>query len=282
MSEDDLPNGSGTPAGADSATAAAPAVPRHPFTLAVDIGGTGLKASVLDASGAMVADRVKIPTTYPLPPDKLVELLTKLVAPLPKAERASVGFPGMVRDGLVLSSPHFSTKHGPGSAVDPDLFKLWSGFELASTLSKSFGLPVKVANDADIQGAAVISGEGLELVITLGTGFGTGLFYQGHLMPHLEVAHQPFRKGETYNDQLGEAARKEIGDERWNKRVRKAVTNLRALMFFDHLYIGGGNSRRVSRDNLDDDVTIVDNTAGILGGIKLWETDHVGVNKAEG
>jgi polyphosphate glucokinase len=282
MTEDDLPNDGAGPAGVDPATGAAPAVPRHPFTLAVDIGGTGLKASVLDASGAMVADRVKIPTTYPLPPDKLVELLTKLVAPLPKAERASVGFPGMVRDGLVLSAPHFSTKHGPGSAVDQDLFKQWSGFALASTLSTTFGLPIKVANDADIQGAAVICGDGLELVITLGTGFGTGMFYQGHLMPHLEVAHQPFRKGETYNDQLGEAARKEVGDDRWNKRVRKAVTNLRGLTFFDHLYIGGGNSRRVSRDNLDDDVTIVDNSAGILGGIKLWETDHVGVNKVEG
>ncbi len=98
-------------------------------------------------------------------------------------------------------------------------------------------------------------------------------------MPHLEIAHQPFRKGETYNDQLGEATRKDIGDERWNKRVRKAITNLRALMFFDHLYIGGGNSRRVTRDHLDDDVTIVDNSAGILGGIKLWEADHVGVNR---
>jgi polyphosphate glucokinase len=256
------------------------AEPRHPFTLAVDIGGTGLKASVLGADGAMVADRVKIPTTYPLPPEKLVAALTKLVAPLPTSERASVGFPGMVRDGRVLSAPHFSTKHGPGSAVDHDLAKQWSDFDLASALREAFDLPVKVANDADIQGAAVVSGVGLELTITLGTGFGTGLFYQGHLMPHLEIAHQPFRKGETYNDQLGEATRKEIGEERWNKRVHKAITNLRGLMFFDHLYIGGGNSRRVTRHALPDDVTIVDNTAGILGGIKLWEADHLGVNAA--
>jgi polyphosphate glucokinase len=259
--------------------AAAGHVPHHPFTLAVDIGGTGLKASVLDADGLMVADRVRVPTTYPLPPDKLVADLTRLVAPLPAAERASVGFPGMVRDGLVLSAPHFSTKHGPGSAVDPDLARQWSRFDLAGTLHKSLGLPTKVANDADIQGAAVVTGDGLELVITLGTGFGTGLFYHGQLMPHLEIAHQPFRKGETYNDQLGEATRKEIGEERWNKRVTKAITNLRALVFFDHLYIGGGNSRRVSRHHLDDDVTIIDNTAGILGGIKLWEADHVGVNE---
>ena len=252
--------------------------PRHPFTLAIDIGGTGLKASVLDASGAMVADRVRVSTSYPLPPEKLVSMLVRLIAPLPTAERASVGFPGMVRDGLVLSAPHFSTEHGPGSAVDPSLAKQWSEYDLASELTSLFGLPTKVANDADIQGAAVVRGKGLELAVTLGTGFGSGLFYQGQLMPHLEIAHQPFRKGETYNEQLGEATRKEIGLERWNKRVHKAIANLRALMFFDHLYIGGGNSRRVTRQNLDDDVTIVDNTAGILGGIKLWEVDHLAVN----
>jgi polyphosphate glucokinase len=270
------------PADPDAQPSPVKAEPAHPFTLAIDIGGTGLKASVLGAQGAMVADRVRVSTTYPLPPDKLVAMLTRLVAPLPGAERASVGFPGMVRDGKVLSAPHFSTKHGPGSATDPDLAKLWSGFDLASQLSAAFAMPTKVANDADIQGAAVVKGVGLELTVTLGTGFGTGLFYNGQLMPHLEIAHQPFRKGETYNDQLGEAARKEIGEERWNKRVAKAVATLRALMFFDHLYIGGGNSRRVSRHSLADDITIVDNTAGILGGIKLWESDHVGVNAADG
>ena len=261
-----------------TATSSTKTDPKHPFTLAIDIGGTGLKASVLDAEGAMVADRVKIPTTYPLPPEKLVADLKRLVAPLPDAERASVGFPGMVRAGSVLSAPHFSTKHGPGSHVDEDLFKAWQGFDLADALTKALGRPTKVANDADIQGAAVVSGQGLELVITLGTGFGTAYFYEGKLMPHLEIAHQPFRKGETYNEQLGEATRKEIGEERWNKRVHKAIRILRDLMFFDHLYIGGGNSRRLKRDELDADTTIVDNTAGILGGIKLWEGDHIGVN----
>ncbi len=254
--------------------------PRRPFTLGVDIGGTGLKASVLDADGAMVADRVKVPTTYPMSPDKLVAALTKLVAPLPEAQRVSVGFPGMVRDGLVLSAPHFSTKSGPGSAVDPELVRLWSGFDLATAVGRAFSLPTRVANDADIQGAAVVTGQGLEFVITLGTGFGTGLFYRGQLMPHLEIAHQPFRKGETYNEQLGEASRKEIGEERWNKRVQKAITNLRGLLYFDHLYIGGGNSRRVDREHLDHDVTIVDNTAGIIGGVKLWTIDHVALGEA--
>jgi polyphosphate glucokinase len=246
------------------------ATPEHPFTLAIDVGGTGLKASVLDAKGAMVADRLKVPTPYPLTPDKLVATLKKLTGPLPTAARASVGFPGMVRDGIVRSVPHFTTVAGPGTAIDPNLVQLWDKFDLAGALSRELGIPTKAANDADIQGAAVVRGKGLEMIITLGTGFGTGLFHNGRLLPHLEIAHQPFRKGEEYDDQLGEATRKEIGETRWNKRVMKAIDNMRALVFFDHLYIGGGNSRRVVRHHLPDDVTVVDNTAGILGGIRLW------------
>lgn len=267
-------------AGGPAADHGAPG-PARPLTLSIDVGGTGLKASVLDAGGAMVADRVRIPTPYPLPPEKLVASLVKLVAPLPAAPRASIGFPGMVRDGLVLSAPAFSRPEGFGSDVDPDLVAAWSRFDLAGTMAEQLGLPTRVANDADIQGSAVVSGQGLELVCTLGTAFGSGLFYQGRLMPHLELAHQPFRKGETYSQQLGEATRKQIGEDRWNKRVLKAIANMEALFFYDHLYLGGGNSRRVKRHHLPGNVTIIDNSAGILGGLKLWDSDHLGVGHAE-
>ena len=117
-------------------------------------------------------------------------------------------------------------------------------------------------------------------MITLGTGFGTAFFMDGSLMPHLEFSHLEFRKGETFNEQIGEAARKKVGDQRWNKRVRKAIAYLDALCFFDHLYIGGGNAGRVNRRDLGDvleRITVVDNSAGILGGIKLWDDHHVGV-----
>jgi polyphosphate glucokinase len=257
--------------------------PAHPFTLAIDVGGTGLKASVLSKDGAMVADRVKVDTTYPMPPDGdtgLVTTLAKLVEPLPESDRVSCGFPGMVREGHVLSAPHFVTKKGPGSDVDKKLLEAWSGFDLATALATALGKPTKVANDADVQGAAVVQGHGLELVITLGTGFGTAVFMSGHLLPHIELAHHPFRKGETYNEQLGEAARKDAGDERWNRRVREAIDCLDGLFFFDHLYIGGGNARRVDRDDLGEvleRITVVDNTAGILGGVKLWDGGHQGV-----
>jgi polyphosphate glucokinase len=170
----------------------------------------------------------------------------------------------MVRGGKILSAPHFVTESGPGSKVDHHLEKAWSRFDLAGALQEALGKPTKVANDADVQGAAVVKGQGLEFVITLGTGFGTAAFLDGNL----------------YNDQLGERTRKDIGDERWNTRVRKAIDQLDAMLFFDHLYIGGGNARRVKRDDLGDVMeltTVVDNSAGILGGIRLWEGVHLGL-----
>jgi polyphosphate glucokinase len=254
--------------------------PEHPFTIAIDVGGTGLKADVLDKAGQPVADRVRVSTTYPMPPELMVTTLTTLVSKLPKGDRISCGFPGMVREGHVLSAPHFVTTKGPGSKLDPELVKDWSNFDLAGALSQSIGKPCRVANDADVQGAAVVQGNGFEAVITLGTGFGTAFFMNGGLMPHLEFAHLEFRKGASFNEQLGEPARKRIGDARWNKRVRKAIAYLDALCFFDHLYIGGGNARRVNRRHLGDvleRITVVDNKAGILGGIRLWEGHHVGI-----
>lgn len=250
---------------------AVPAVPSSaPTTLAIDIGGSGLKASVLDAHGAMVVDRVRVPTTYPLPPTALLAALADLVRPLPAFDRVSVGFPGAVRKGRIVTAPHFVTAHGPGTEVRPDLVEAWAGYDLAGELTAMLGKPAKVVNDADLHGAAVVDGHGLELVVTLGTGVGTGLFVDGHLAPHLEIAHHPFRKGQTYDEQLGEAARRRIGAKKWNKRVKEALGNLGVLLNPDHVYIGGGNATHLSFDP-GPDTTVVDNTAGILGGIKLWE-----------
>jgi polyphosphate glucokinase len=264
---------------------AAEAHGQHPLTLAIDIGGTGLKANVLDQDGNLVANRVKAPTTYPMPPDLMVDKLTGLAVKLPRADRISAGFPGMVRRGRVLTAPHFVTQNGPGTASDPQLVKAWSGFDLAGALSKSIGLPCRVANDADVQGAAVVRGKGLEVVVTLGTGFGMAFFMDGRLLPHEEFAHVDFRKDQTFNEQLGEAARKRIGNKSWNKRVRKAIAYLNTLTMFDHLYIGGGNGPRVNRRDLGavlERITVVDNAAGILGGIKLWDREHLGLNPEHG
>jgi polyphosphate glucokinase len=242
----------------------------HPATLAIDVGGTGLKASVLGPDGRLLADRVRIATTYPCAPDRMVDLLAKLVAPLPAADRASVGFPGVVRKGRVLTAPHFVTAKGPGTDVVPKLMASWTGFDLAGALSSRLGHPVRVANDADLQGWAVVSGVGLEMVITLGTGVGSAMFMDGKLAPHLELAHHPFRKDETYNEQLGDAALQRIGVKKWRKRVLEGIGNFQVLTNYDRLYLGGGNARHMV-GHLDASVTVVDNVAGILGGMKLWE-----------
>jgi len=239
-------------------------------TLAIDIGGTGLKASVLDEDGTMVVDRVRVETTYPMSPARMVDLITGLVEPLPACDRVSAGFPGMVRGGRVLTAPHFVTASGPGSEIVAELVESWCGFDLAGALAERLGKPAKVVNDADLQGAAVVSGKGLEFVITLGTGVGTALFSDGRLCPHMEFAHHPFRKDQSYNQQLGEAARARIGRKKWNKRVQQAVNTFANLLIYDHLYIGGGNAKRITFD-LPPNAMVVDNAAGILGGIKLWQ-----------
>jgi polyphosphate glucokinase len=241
-----------------------------PATLAIDIGGTGLKASVLDLTGHMEHDRVRIDTPYPLSPQKLVLELQKLIKDLPPFDRVSVGFPGMVRDGQTLSAPHFVSPDGPGGRPEPKLVKAWDRFDLAAALAEVTGKPTKVANDADIQGAAVVKGKGFEAVITLGTGVGTAFFLEGQLLPHFEFAHHPLRKDGTYNDALGDATRKRIGQKKWLRRVLEAFETMRALTFFDVCYVGGGNSARIG-GALPDGIVVVDNDAGILGGIKLWE-----------
>ena len=241
-----------------------------PTTLVIDVGGTGLKASVLDGNGVMLTDRVRVPTTYPCAPDQLVARLEQLVEPLPTFDRVSVGFPGVVRHGVVLSAPHFVTIHGPGTRIDKQLVAAWSGYDLAAALTRSFAHPVRIMNDADIQGLDVISGTGVEVVITLGTGLGFAIFENGRLGPHLELAQHPFRKGDTYNERVGDAARKKIGNRRWNKRMRRVIATLDALAFFDHLYIGGGNAKHLTQD-LAANVSVIDPDAGILGGLKLWD-----------
>ncbi len=225
-------------------------------TLAIDIGGTGLKASVLDEEGKMLVDRVRVETPVGSPPEGIVEALAKLVEPLPAYDRVSVGFPGVVRDGRILTAPNLG-------------HKAWEGFDLARALQERLGRPARVCNDADMQGLAAIKGKGVELVITLGTGFGTALYLEGRLAPHLELAHHPFRKGETYEEQLGNPARKKAGAAKWNKRIQRAIENLRALVHFDHLYIGGGNAKKITFTP-DPDITIISNEAGIKGGIALW------------
>src|SRR5262245_51648266 len=236
-------------------------------TLAFDIGGTGLKASLLDERGEMITKRARVDTPKPCPPALLLEKLKELTAQLPPFDRVSVGFPGPVRKGRTLSSANLGSDE-------------WNGFDLQRAIAKQTGRPAVVINDADMQGLGAIKGIGVEMVITLGTGLGSALFEDGRLAPHIELAHIPFRKGQTYEEQLGARALKKVGKIEWNKRLAKAVEVFRALTHFDRLYIGGGNAANVLID-LGPDVEVVSNILGIRGGIWLWKDTNLndGVQK---
>lgn len=246
--------------------------PTDVLTLSIDVGGSGLKASIVNAQGVMTTDRVRVDTPYPCPPDLLVSTLSDLVRPLLAVHRVSVGFPGLVRHGHVIEVPSLS-RADYGGPRDPGLAAAWSGFDLAHALAQVFQLPTKVVNDADMQGCAVVSGQGLEFVMTLGTGVGTALFNDGALLPHLELSHGPYKEDLTVDIALGNAQRKEIGNERWIKRVRKAIASFDDMLFFDHLYVGGGNAKHLSPSDVGPKGQVVPNTSGILGGVRVWDLD---------
>ena len=229
-------------------------------TLAIDIGGSRVKATVLSADGEMLAERVRVDTPDPCPPEVMIATMKQLVAPLPDFARVSVGFPGVVRKGRIMAAHNLGTE-------------LWRGFDFEKALHKLFKRPVRVINDADMQGLAAIRGDGVELAITLGTGFGSSLFEDGRIAPHLELAHHPFRSGETYEEQLGMRALEDVGKKRWNRRLQRAIKTLRVLTNFDRMYIGGGNAELISFE-LAQDLEIIPNTLGMIGGIWLWRDRH--------
>ncbi len=246
-------------------------------TLAVDCGGSGIKASVLDAAGTMHVPPMRVPTPYPLPPERLVETVGELAARLPRARRATIGMPGMIRHGVVVATPHYVTRGGPRTAVVPELLDAWSGRDMAAAFRAALGYPVIVLNDAEVHGAGVVAGSGVELVLTLGTGLGSALFDGGRLAPHVELSHAPVRRGTTYDGWLGEHERRRVGDAAWSRRVGRAVEGLRPVFRWDRLYLGGGNSRRIRPAvlaDLGDDVVVVPNSAGIVGGVRAWALPH--------
>lgn len=229
-----------------------------PFTLGLDIGGTGLKASVLDRNGNMVVDRVRVATPRNRAPAQVLDALVMLAKPLPAFDRISVGFPGVVHDGRVITAPHFGTE-------------TWRGFPLQQKLGERLGKPARATNDAEVQALGIIAGQGLEVVLTLGTGVGSAVFASGRMTPHLELAQHPIHKSETYDEYLGGAVRKKIGTKKWNRRVMNAIEIVHTLLNYDTLYLGGGNAANVDKKKLPQNVKIESNDKGIIGGIRLWD-----------
>jgi len=242
------------------------------LTLGIDCGGSGIKGSVLDAEGEMVAERIRIKTPYPLPPERFVKTLKRIANKMPEFDRVTVGMPGMIRNGRVIRTPHYPNVAGPYTAKDPGLVEAWRNWDAQTILSAEFDRPTRVMNDAEVQGAAVIQHEGLEVMFTLGTGLGCAVYNDGRLAPHLEMSHAPIRKDATYDTWIGIHKLRELGPRKWSKRMLEVVEGLRPVFRWDHLYVGGGNARLLT-EFLGDDVTIVPNVAGIIGGVRAWDLE---------
>ncbi len=231
--------------------------PGGPLTLAIDIGGTRLKAGILDGAGALAAGPARVNTPTTATPDAVLAALSGIIPPLGPFDRVSIGFPGVVRHGTVYTAPNLGTL-------------VWHGFPLAQELSQRLGKPARLLNDASVQGLGVIDGTGLECVITLGTGFGFAMFEDGRLAPHLELGQHIARGKRTYDQYLGNRAFQKIGPRRWNRRLGKALVGLETLVTYDVLLIGGGNAKHIDF-RLPENARVVSNAAGITGGVRLWD-----------
>lgn len=226
-----------------------------PRTLAIDIGGTGMKALVLDGNGRPLTERLRVKTPHPATPNAVLRELFALIEPAGAFDRVSVGFPGVVDEGVVWTAPNLHPR--------------WEGFDLAEELAKRTGRPVRVLNDAGVHGHAVIAGRGVELLLTLGTGMGTALFVDGHYVPNLELAHHPLRHGKTYEDLVSDAALQHDGKKKWNKHLATVLDQVQPTFNPRHIYLGGGNARHITL-KLPKNVTVVENLAGLMGGAALW------------
>jgi polyphosphate glucokinase len=224
--------------------------------LAIDIGGTGLKAAVIGPTGKFVEARMRLKTPPHCTPKKMVPLLLRLVKDFKRYDRVSIGFPGYVRGGKVFTAPHLGTR-------------AWSGFKLEAAMQRALKKPTKLLNDADVQGLAAIKGKGLELVCTLGTGLGTAMFQDGVLLPHMDLSHMAIHAEDDFDVYIGDLTLKKIGAKDWNKRIKKTIAMLHKVFFFDHLYLGGGNARKV-KFPLPRNVSTVSNDAGMEGGAFIW------------
>ncbi len=233
-------------------------------TMAVDIGGSGVKTMLLDEAGKPLTDRLRAKTPDPSTPKAITMIIADFARQLGEFDRVSVGFPGVIKKGVVYTAANLSSK--------------WVEYPLADALAKELGKPVRVANDAVVQGLGGVSGVGVELVITLGTGMGSALYLDGVPIPSLELAHHPFRDGHTYEDELGRRALDKHGRKKWNKHLREAIAQLHQLFYYDRLYIGGGNAGEI-KFKLPSNAIVISNEEGLLGGIKLWGSNLQDLNQ---
>ena len=211
--------------------------------LAIDVGGTHVKVL---ATGRRKL--LEIPSGPKMTAKEMVRKVREGTAGW-RYSVVSIGYPGPVLHGMPVSEP---ANLGGG----------WVNFDF----KKAFGHPVRVINDAAMQALGSYKG-GRMLFLGLGTGLGSALIIDGVLEP-MELAHLPFKDGQTYEDRVGDAALKRLGKKKWRRNVIDVVTRLQAALEADDVVVGGGNAKLLR--TLPKGVRIGSNANAFAGGYRLW------------
>jgi polyphosphate glucokinase len=222
--------------------------------LAVDVGGSHVKVLASDQQ-----DRRRVPSGPTMTAAEMVALALGAAEGW-NFDVVSVGIPAPVHGGRVVLEP-------------VNLGKGWVGYDF----EQAFGKPTKVLNDAAMQAVGSYDG-GKMLFLGLGTGLGTALIDNDELEP-MELGHLSFRK-KTFEEYVGERARKRLGDRRWSKVVLEVIETLRSALEPDYVVLGGGNAARLA--TLPDNTRLGNNRDAFTGGFRLWSAPAGALEPAGG
>jgi polyphosphate glucokinase len=234
--------------------------------LGIDVGGTGIKAALVDVeSGSLLSDRHRVETPRPATPDAMAEAVRQLAGEFNYKGTVGCCFPTIVVDGQARSISN--------------LDESWRNVQIDETFARATGLPFVVVNDADAAAVAEMqlgagkSLDGLVLTITIGTGIGSGMYYNGRLIPNLELGHMAGKDGEPFEAYASKRARVEedLSWPDWGARFDAFLRRCDRVCTPDHFIIGGGTSKKFDRfkDTLTTPTPIhvarFLNNAGIIG-----------------
>ena len=242
--------------------------------LGIDIGGTGIKAAVVDtATGELITERTRVATPRPATPDAIGQTLKEVVEQHKWSGPVGIGFPAAIQHGIARTAAN----------VD----KSFIGLPIAECFSQHTGCPVYMANDADVAGLAEMRfGAGKDnpsvvLIVTIGTGLGTALFSDGHLLPNTELGHVYLSNGLEAERYASEAVRvvKELKWKEWGERFNLYLTTMESLLWPDLIVLGGGVSEKLHKFSpmITTKATVVAasflNQAGIVGAALFAEEE---------
>lgn len=233
--------------------------------LGIDFGGSGIKGAIVDTkTGELVTERHRIVTPQPATPEAVTEVIAELIQYFEWKGDVGIGIPAVVKSGVVLTAANID--------------KSWIGHPINKELSEKTGCVVECVNDADAAGIAEIhygagaKEKGMVFLLTVGTGIGTVIFIDKHLVPNLELGHLEF-KGKTIEKYAADSVRKrkDLSWKEWGKRFNNSL-GYYEKMFNPNLFIvGGGVSKKMEKFDayLDLDTPVVpaemENNAGIIG-----------------